>query len=105
MSKKIKFSFRASKEEELGNSLNEALKNSIGENLTEEELFSKADFDEEAVERIGYSNYSYWRCTFRAFLKRKFAMFLVALMVVIIGFCNPEPGPDWSSCPYSAGYW
>ncbi|MBO7254564.1 MAG: hypothetical protein J6V36_04600, partial [Clostridia bacterium] len=59
--------------------------------MSEKELFSRAEFDEESVERIGYSNYSYWRCTFRAFLKRKFAMFLVVLMVVVVGFTVIQP--------------
>jgi tetratricopeptide (TPR) repeat protein len=41
-----KFSFRHIKEEKLGDSLNESLKNDLYGNLSEEELFSKADFDE-----------------------------------------------------------
>ncbi len=87
-----KFSIKNSKEEKLGNSLNDALKNDIRKSeMSEKELFSRAEFDEEAVERIGYSNYSYWRCTFRAFLKRKFAMFLVVLMVVVVGFTIIQP--------------
>jgi len=87
-----KFSIKNSKEEKLGNSLNDALKNDIKKSeMSEKELFSRAEFDEEAVERIGYSNYSYWRCTFRAFLKRKFAMFLVVLMVVVVGFTVIQP--------------
>ena len=87
-----KFSIKNSKEEKLGNSLNDALKNDIKKSeMSEKELFSRAEFDEESVERIGYSNYSYWRCTFRAFLKRKFAMFLVALMVVVVGFTIIQP--------------
>lgn len=87
-----KFSIKNSKEEKLGNSLNDALKNDIKKReMSEKELFSRAEFDEEAVERIGYSNYSYWRCTFRAFLKRKFAMFLVVLMVVVVGFTVIQP--------------
>ncbi len=87
-----KYSIKNSKEEKLGKSLNDALKEDIKKSeMSEEELFSRAKFDEEAVERIGYSNYSYWRCTFRAFLKRRFAMFLVALMVVVVGFTIIQP--------------
>ncbi len=98
-----KMSFRLNKEEELGNKLNEELKQNLSGNdggtvandssvqLSDEELFSPAEFDESAVERIGYSNYSYWRCTFNAFLKRKFAMVLVGLLVLIIGFAVIQP--------------
>ncbi len=86
-----KFSIKNAKEEKLENSLNEALKNDINNNITDEELFSKAEFDESGVERIGYSNYSYWRCTFRECLKRKFAMFLVAMMVLVVGFTIVQP--------------
>ena len=32
-------------------------------NMTQEEAFSFADYDEKAGEKIGYSNYSYWGCT------------------------------------------
>ncbi len=95
-----KMSFRLNKEEELGDKLNEELKQTLAEGetvinsaeqLSEEELFSPAQFDEAAVERIGYSNYSYWRCTFNAFVKRKFAMVLVALLVLIVGFAVIQP--------------
>ncbi len=87
-----KYSIKHSKEEKLGNSLNDALKEDVkNRKLSEKELFSRAKFDEEAVERIGYSNYSYWRCTFGAFLKRKFAMFLVVMMVFVVGFTVIQP--------------
>ncbi len=87
-----KFSIKGQKTENLENSLNEALKNDVrNRKMSEKELFSRAKFDEEAVERIGYSNYSYWRCTFRAFLKQKFAMFLVVMMIVVVGFTVIQP--------------
>lgn len=87
-----KYSIKHSKEEKLGNSLNDALKNEMNNRaMSEKELFSRAKFDEDAVERIGYSNYSYWRCTFIAFLKHRFAMFLVAMMIVVVGFTVIQP--------------
>jgi len=87
-----KFSIKGQKTENLENSLNEALKDDVrNRKMSEKELFSRAKFDEEAVERIGYSNYSYWRCTFRAFLKQKFAMFLVVMMFVVVGFTVIQP--------------
>ncbi|HCO48356.1 MAG TPA: ABC transporter permease, partial [Spirochaetaceae bacterium] len=34
-------------------------------------LFEFAAFDENASERIGYSDYSYWRSTMKVFLKNR----------------------------------
>ena len=33
--------------------------------LTQQELFTFAEFDAEDAERTGYSEYSYWRSVFR----------------------------------------
>ena len=41
------------------------------ENMEEAELFSFAGFNQEEAEKTGYSNYSYWYSTFRAFLKNR----------------------------------
>lgn len=41
-------------------------------------------FDQMASEDTGYSNYSYWRSTFRTFFKNKAVMLLVILIVAII---------------------
>ena len=62
------FSYRHTKEAELMDSMEQAAK---GAPQTDEELFSFAGFNEAEVERTGYSNYSYWSSTFRAFLKNK----------------------------------
>ena len=37
--------------------------------MSDEEAFSFAEFDAENAERGGYSDYSYWKSTFRAFFK------------------------------------
>ena len=47
-------------------------------------LFTAAEFDQAESERIGVSNYSYWRSTFRTFFKSKLVIVLVILMVAII---------------------
>lgn len=39
--------------------------------LDEAEAFQFAEFDAKEVERTGYSNYSYWGSTFRAFCKNQ----------------------------------
>jgi len=62
------------------------------ENMNLNPLKFKAKvFDKMASEDTGYSNYSYWRSTFRTFFKNKAVMLLVILIVAIIvmGFLYP----------------
>ena len=66
----------------LETSLSEQLKR----DLSDQELFSFAPFDEEEAEQTGASNYSYWRSTLHAFSKNKVAMFLLVLMLSIVHF-------------------
>ena len=54
--------------------------------LTQQELFTFAEFDAEDAERTGYSEYSYWRSVFRTFSKNKLAMFLVFTMIALTVF-------------------
>ena len=61
------------------------------QDLTDNELFSIARFDEEEVERTGVSNYSYWRSTVRAFTKNKAAMCMLTIMVIIVLFTFIQP--------------
>ena len=75
------------KVEALENSLNAQLKR----DLSEKELFSFAPFDEEEAELTGASNYSYWRSTLHAFSKNRVAMFLLALMLIIVLFTFIQP--------------
>ena len=48
-------------------------------------------FDQMASEDTGYSNYSYWRSTFRTFFKNKAVMILVILIaaIIVMGFLYP----------------
>ncbi len=54
-------------------------------------LFTAAGFDRAESERIGVSNYSYWRSTFRTFFKSKAVVVLVALMaaIILVSFLYP----------------
>lgn len=61
------------------------------ENLSDDELFTFAGFDEAAAERSGYSDYSYWRSTFQVFLKNKVALSLLILMGIILLFTFIQP--------------
>ena len=54
-------------------------------------LFAFAEFDSSAGERIGYSNYSYWRSTLRLFLRNKTALVLLALLGSILAFTFLQP--------------
>ena len=71
--------------------LEEHISEAIKQDLSEEELFSVADFDEAEAERGVVANYSYWRSTFRAFRKNKVAMFFLILMVAVLLFTFIQP--------------
>ncbi len=62
------------------------LKEGISENL-----FEFAEYDETAAKRAGYSNYSYWRSTWKVFLKNKIAVFLMILMAALLVFTFIQP--------------
>ena len=81
-------SYRHTKEAELMDSMEQAAK---GAPQTDEELFSFAGFNEAEVERTGYSNYSYWSSTFRAFLKNKGAVVLLVLLLLLLAFTFIQP--------------
>ena len=81
------------------------------------EKFRGAVFDKLASEDTGYSNYSYWRSTFRTFFKSKAVCLLVVLVVGIIlmsflypMFSDVDPSKvslmflDWNQKP-SAEHW
>ena len=89
--KKYGFSFRRQKEEMLADQLNEHLKNVLEPEMSEEELFSFAEFDPENAERGGYSNYSYWGSTLRAFFQNKTAVFFLFIMVAVLTFTLIQP--------------
>ncbi|KGR90465.1 ABC transporter permease [Ureibacillus massiliensis 4400831 = CIP 108448 = CCUG 49529] len=56
-----------------------------------EQLFQFAVTDEHKAEETGYSNYSYWRSTWRSFLKNKVAVFLLILVMSIVFFVVIQP--------------
>lgn len=85
--KKYNFSYRRQKEEQLSDKLNEQLQ----QELSEEELFSFADFNPENAERGGYSNYSYWGSTLRAFFQNKSAVFFLLVMTIVLVFTFIQP--------------
>ena len=85
-------SYRNHKTEQLGGALEQQLKEQMSAaDMTDEKLFSFAGFDASAAERGGYSNYSYWGATVRAFLKNKVAVFFLLVMVATLAFTFLQP--------------
>lgn len=54
-------------------------------------LFAFAEFDESEGEKIGYSDYSYWRSTVRVFLKNRLAVVLLVVLTVLLFFTFVQP--------------
>ena len=56
--------------------------------LPEKQLFEFAEYHAQEAERIGYSNYSYWKSVWQNFLKRKSAvvMFIIFILLFIFTF-------------------
>lgn len=71
--------------------------------MSDEELFSYADRDELASERITAPQYSYWSSVFRVFFRKKINIFLLVLLAVIVAFTYIYPaviGYDSAVDPY-----
>ena len=60
------------------------------ENLSPD-MFTFAEYDANAAERTGYSNYSYWASTWRVFTKNKVAMFFLTLLIALMMFTFIQP--------------
>ena len=54
--------------------------------LNQDELFRVVEYSADAAERIGYSNYSYWRSVWQNFLKKKSAVFMALVFIVLVAF-------------------
>lgn len=78
---------RSVKTDALGDSISEVLKHP----MSDEEAFSFAEFDSSNAERGGYSGYSYWGSTLRAFFQNKIAVFFLIVMVAVLLFTFIQP--------------
>ena len=56
-----------------------------------DDLFEFAGHDLSDSERIGYSNYSYWRSTFQMFFKKKISVFLLGFLIMLLAFTIVQP--------------
>jgi oligopeptide transport system permease protein len=54
-------------------------------------LFQFDDTSKEDSERRGYSNYAYWRSTWRSFTKNRVAMALLYLLIALLAFTFVQP--------------
>ena len=85
-------SHRDKRTESLDGKLGERLKKELSSpELSNEELFSFAPFNADAAEQGGYSDYSYWRSTLRAFFKNKVAVFFLLVLAVTLAFTFIQP--------------
>lgn len=73
----------------LGESLTDRLRADLSSGAADPFAFARFDSDE--AERGGYSNYSYWGATLRAFFKNKVAVFFLIIMVATLAFTFIQP--------------
>ena len=52
----------------------------------QDELFRIVEYSADAAERIGYSNYSYWRSVWQNFLKKKSAVVMALVFIALVVF-------------------
>ena len=87
-----RFSVKQHKSEKLEKNISEAMKKQLdAASMSEKELFSFAKHDMRDSERIGYSEYSYWRSTLRTFLHNKVAVALLIIMAALLLFTFIQP--------------
>ena len=75
----------------LGDKLSRQLQEDVAPKMSDEEAFSFAEFNAEDAERGGYSDYSYWKSTLRAFFQNKIAVFFLIVMVAVLLFTFIQP--------------
>ena len=85
--------------DDLADKLGDQLKADLNPEMSDEEAFSFADFNAEAAERGGYSDYSYWGSTLRAFFQNKIAVFFLIIMVAVLAFTFIQPYLPNQKCP------
>ena len=54
--------------------------------MPEEQLFSFAEYNAQEAEKIGYSNYSYWKSVWANFLKKKSAVVMSVVFILLFIF-------------------
>lgn len=54
--------------------------------MPEKQLFSRVEYQQQNAERTGYSNYSYWKCVWQNFLKKKAAVTMLCIFIALFAF-------------------
>ena len=54
--------------------------------MPEKQLFEFAEYKARDAEKIGYSNYSYWKSVWANFLKKKSAVFMSVVFILLFIF-------------------
>lgn len=54
--------------------------------MPEKQLFSFAEYEAQAAERTGYSEYSYWKSVWRNFLKKRSAVIMLIVFFLLFAF-------------------
>ena len=54
--------------------------------MPEDQLFSFAEYNAQEAEKIGYSNYSYWKSVWANFLKKKPAVIMSIIFILLFIF-------------------
>ena len=82
---------RDRKTDVLSDKLSQQLTSELTPALSDAALFSFADFNADRAERGGYSGYSYWGSTLRAFFQNKVAVFFLIVMLSVLTFTLIQP--------------
>lgn len=78
-------------EDRMGKKLENGIAEALKTPANPDDLFSFAEYNPENAEKTGYSNYSYWGSTFRAFVKNRVAITLFVVLIVLIAFTFLQP--------------
>ena len=62
-----------------------------GDAMSDDARFEFATFDSREAERVGYSDYSYWKSTTRIFLRNKTAVVLLIVLGTLLAFTFLQP--------------
>ena len=60
-------------------------------NMPEEQLFARAEYHYEDAERTGYSQYSYWKSVWQNFIKKKSAVVMLIVFLLLFAFTFIAP--------------
>lgn len=59
--------------------------------MPEKQLFEFAEYQAQSAERIGYSNYSYWKSVWQNFIKKKSAVIMMIIFFALFAFTFIAP--------------